>query len=78
MLSGTSIDDRTLNRISHICGRLFSYANNDASFNRGNATISVSSGTRELFDDADDVRYDAVNAMLHDIVGSDTNNCKHC
>ena len=28
----------------------------------------------ELFDDADDVRCDAVNAMLHDTVGDDTNN----
>ena len=36
--------------------------------------MSVSSGTCELFDDADDVRCDAVNAMLHDIVGDDTNN----
>lgn len=36
--------------------------------------MSVSSDTCELFDDADDVRCDAVNAMLHDIVGGDTNN----
>lgn len=36
--------------------------------------MSISSDTCELFDDEDDVRCDAVNAMLHDIVGGDTNN----